>query len=214
MKFIVTEDVEVILNGNKYLLESGDTIQIVKPMFPIEIAKNALNKSGYDPNLPIIGSGENGYAFKDNKYIIKVTSDKGEFESSMMMLKNQSKYIVNIYDADKVNMNIDKMPKWWIEYWGWPAEGWETLNDLYVIKREYLKLPNNAIKNKIDQVINLIEHNSSKNEIIKNFGNIGKQLINMFEDFSKRNINFYDVRSDNIGIKNGTLKLIDTGGVN
>jgi hypothetical protein len=202
MKFIITESVEVILNGQRYLLEEGDTIEVVEPMFPIQYARNRLKEEGFPDSLDMIGHGENGYAFDAGDKIIKITSDKGEYLVARKLLGLDTPYVVKIYDAIKVTDKFDGPPDWWTKYWGSPMPGWEELQNLYIIVSEKVATISDADMDKIDKMIEsgVVNKITSQTKLIE-------KLI------SKLGFRLYDLRADNLGYgKDGNLKLLDVGG--
>lgn len=212
--YVITENVIVILDGKSYLLEEGDRVSVkVDPMFPAKFARSALSYAGYDPNMKIIGSGENGYAFKIGNRVVKVTSDEGEYVVANQIKDLPSSSVVNIYTTKKVNMKLETMPSWWVEYWGFEAPGWESLNSLYVIEKDLVNTLDKETESKIDQMSDMIEDGTRLSAIIGKFGNLGSKFIKLINDLSNRGILLYDIRGENIGMHHNELKLIDTGGV-
>ncbi|MBD3408409.1 MAG: hypothetical protein GF411_19960 [Candidatus Lokiarchaeota archaeon] len=202
---------ELMFDSQFYMMESSQTE--VEPMFPITFARSALTKTGYEYDLPLIGSGENGYAFARYGIIIKVTSDRGEYKIARRLLHQKIKHIINIYRAEYVNMGLDGMPPWWAEYWGDAMPHWHIMNNLYVIEKSRAKIPTDKTKYNIDKIINMIEMGISHTVIIKSFGELGRQIISLIDALSKYDVRLYDIRGDNIGLHDNMLKLIDTGGV-
>lgn len=206
LRFEATRNSKIMLNGIVTPLMAGDTLLLenVDPMFPESYARNALKIAGYPINLQLIGQGENGYAFMTGNKVIKVSSDKGEYNTAKILLNKNPKHITKIYDVQRIEISLPKIPQWWIDYWGAALPGWETMQNMYVIEKEYVPPVDNTLEQEIDKIIDGIP---SSNKRLHN------QLSNLIKELKRFGITLYDVRGENIGIKNGTLKIFDVGGV-
>lgn len=204
--FSVTSKTSILVEGTSQPLQAGDQVvlQNVSPMFPIDYGRKILKLAGYPGELPLIGKGENGYVFKVGSRVVKVTSDVKEFRAARDLINKPLTHIVNIYDVDKVHMNLTEVPHWWIEYWGCELPGWRTMNDMFVIEKEYVSPLKDKEISLVDQILDGKE--------IKGHNNIKKNLSSMLEELERHNLSLYDLRGENIGVNNGVLKLFDLGG--
>jgi hypothetical protein len=148
----------------------------------------------------LIGYGDYGYAYKlkSNK-VLKITSDKNEYEIANYLKNKNTIYLINIYDVRDLKNGLFSI----IEDYAQPLNKIEeSFLKHFLIRIQWIER-NIRIENideiKIKEIIT--EWNKFTNQILNDneIKNIINDLINIQKEAMKYNINCVDLKSNNIG---------------
>jgi len=173
----------------------------------------------YDNDITFLGSGSYGNAYEiegENK-ILKLTSDYDEYVNATTLLKKNTKYIINYYDArsligkgrmviEDVEIDVEEYDEDYLYDWRFYAI---ILDKVDKPPKEYMEF----IKKN-----SLCYKNIDKLEYLKNYGDndiryrfLIDQTIELMKEAEKVGVNAYDLHMGNLGWKDNHLVYFDIG---
>lgn len=168
--------------------------------------------------IKFIGSGEHGDAYltEDDK-VVKITTDKSEYDESRKLMNKDSLHLPTIYDCFTVESKRLTRPLWIIvlEYLKHNREEqeylWYELSDAFEeqLKLDLLEVIESYQVNTLstDDMVDYMNHLNIKEEILDYYG----QIISMIDEMKKYGIKSIDYGPNNFGFRGDTLVFFDLG---
>lgn len=165
-----------------------------------------------------IGSGEHGDAYltEDDK-VVKITTDKSEYDESRKLLNKKPIHLPTIYDCFSVESKRLTRPLWIIvlEHLRHNRKEQEYLfnhledafeNDLGLNFMDELS-SYQVDHNTTDEMIDFLNHLNVTEDIVEYYG----QIISMIDEMKKYGIKSIDYGPNNFGFRGNTLVFFDLG---
>lgn len=168
--------------------------------------------------VKFLGSGEHGNAYlTDNDRVIKVTTDKSEYDESRRLIGKDPIHLPKIYDCYTVESKNLITPMWviYLEYVRHNRKEqehlwWELVNafedDLHLDFMDELS-SYQVNHNSTDEMVDLLNHLNIGEDVVDYYG----QIINMIDEMKKYGIKSIDYGPNNFGFRNNTLVFFDLG---